>query len=68
MLLSDRRRTLIFLCMAGMEAAWITPFALLLFRAAPHLAAAYGLVLLGLLGWILALELIRSNGDGVAAV
>lgn len=60
MLLSDRRRTLIFLCMAGMEAAWIAPFVLLFFRGASPLVT-YGLLLIGLLLWILVLELLGRS-------
>ncbi len=61
MLLADRRRTLIFLCMAGMEAAWITPFVLLMFRPTPSTPVAYGVVLAGLLAWILILELLGRS-------
>jgi hypothetical protein len=66
-LLSERRRSLIFLCMAGMEAAWITPFVLLLFRPpAPSVQetrpmVVYAIVLAGLLAWVLMLELLGRS-------
>jgi hypothetical protein len=66
-LLSERRRSLIFLCMAGMEAAWITPFVLLLFRPPTPLVrdarpvVAFAVILAGLLVWILVLELLGRS-------
>ena len=32
MLLSDRRRGLIYFCLAGIEVSWITPFVALMFH------------------------------------
>jgi hypothetical protein len=67
MLLSERRRSLIFLCMTGMEAAWITPFVLLLFPSpAPFVresraSVAFASILAGLLAWILVLELLGRS-------
>jgi len=61
MLLSDRRRALLYLCLAGMEAAWATPFFLLLYRRTPSIWAAYGLLLGALLAWILVLDLLNRT-------
>lgn len=59
MLLSNRRRGLIYLSLAGMEIAWITPFVALLFYVqgwewSP--IAVYGRLFALLLVWMLALE------------
>ena len=62
MLLANRRMTLLYLCLAGMEAAWITPFWLLIFTPAPAPWIAYAGVLAGLLIWTLALELMSRTG------
>jgi NhaP-type Na+/H+ and K+/H+ antiporter len=61
MLLSERRRALIYLCLAGMEAAWATPFLLLLYRRMPSVWAAYGVLLGALLAWILVLDLLNRT-------
>jgi hypothetical protein len=61
MLLADRRMRLIYLCLAGMEAAWITPFWLLIYRPARAPWLAYGTILAGLLAWTLALELLSRT-------
>jgi hypothetical protein len=61
MLLSDRTRALLYLCLAGMEAAWATPFFLLLYRRMPFIWAAYGLLLGALLAWILVLDLLNRT-------
>ena len=62
MFLANRRMTLLYLCLAGMEAAWITPFWLLIFAFAPLRWAAYAGVLAGLLIWSLTLELMSRTG------
>jgi hypothetical protein len=62
MFLANRRMTLLYLCLAGMEAAWITPFWLLIFTPAPSPWIAYAGVLAGLLIWTLALELMSRTG------
>jgi hypothetical protein len=61
MLLSDRRRALLYLCLAGMEAAWATPFFLLLYRRMPSVWTAYGVLLGALLAWILVLDLLNRT-------
>jgi hypothetical protein len=61
MLLSERRRALLFLCLAGMEAAWATPFWLLLYRQMPSIWAAYAVLLGALLAWILVLDLLNRT-------
>jgi hypothetical protein len=61
MLLSDRRRALLYFCLAGMEAAWATPFFLLLYRRMPSVWAAYGVLLGALLAWILVLDLLNRT-------
>jgi len=67
MLLSDRRRGLIYFCLAGMEIAWIAPFVGLLlyvqgWESAP--LAVFGRLLAILLLWMLALELLnRLHAD-----
>jgi hypothetical protein len=61
MLLSEGRRALIYLCLAGMEAAWATPFFLLLYRQMPSVWAAYALLLGTLLAWILVLDLLNRT-------
>jgi len=57
-LLSDRRTALIFGCLAVMESAWIAPFFLLFSGAALSPLAGLGLMLAGLLAWMLALDLL----------
>lgn len=62
MLLSGHRQGLIYLCLAGMEIAWITPFVALLFHQQglgwlPMIA--FGRLLTVLLIWVLALELMN---------
>jgi hypothetical protein len=61
MLLSERRRALLYLCLAGMEAAWATPFWLLLYRKMPSIWAAYAVLLGALLAWILVLDLLNRT-------
>jgi Domain of unknown function (DUF4129) len=61
MLLSDRLRSLVYLCLAGLEAAWATPFFLLLYRQMPSVWAAYALLLGALLAWILVLDLLNRT-------
>lgn len=62
MLLGDRRRGLMYLCLAGMEIAWITPFATLLLHQY-GLGWSAGLTFLRLLSallvWILVLDLLN---------
>jgi hypothetical protein len=48
---------LLYLCLAGMEAAWITPFWLLIYASRPPWTA-YVALLAGLLAWTLVLELL----------
>jgi hypothetical protein len=58
MLLAGRRRGLIFLCLAGMEMAWATPFFLVFCRPAaawPPLTAFGGLLAVQVV-WLLAIE------------
>jgi len=62
MLLSDRRRGLIYFCLVGMEIAWTTPFVALMFHLqgcgwSPMtvFARLFGVLLL----WMLALELLN---------
>ncbi len=62
MLLTNRRIALLYLCLAGMEAAWITPFWLIIYTPAPPPWAAYGCLLAGLLAWMLILELLSRAG------
>jgi hypothetical protein len=61
MLLTNRRHRLIHFCLAGMEIAWIAPIILLLYP--PFLnrgvLPAYGFLLAGLLGWMIAIDLIN---------
>jgi hypothetical protein len=61
MLLSDRKRALLYLCLAGMEAAWATPFFLLLYQRMPSVWVAYGVLLGALLAWILVLDLLNRT-------
>lgn len=58
MLLSNRRLALIYLCLAGMEAAWATPLWLLLYRPELSPWAAFAALLAALLAWMLVLELL----------
>ncbi len=62
MFLANRRIALLYLCLAGMEAAWITPFWLIIYAPAPPPWAAYGCLLAGLLAWTLILELLSRAG------
>ena len=62
MLLTTRRTSLIYLCLAGMEAAWLTPLWLLMYRPAAPLALAYAGLLAVLLAWTVALELLSRTG------
>ena len=62
MFLTNRRMTLLYLCLAGMEAAWITPLWLLIFTPAPSPWISYAGVLAGLLIWTLTLELMSRTG------
>jgi hypothetical protein len=62
MFLANRRMTLLFLCLTGMEAAWITPFWLLIFTLAPSPWISYAGILAGLLIWTLTLELMSRTG------
>ncbi len=62
MFLANRRSALLYLCLAGMEAAWITPFWLIIYAPAPPPWAAYGSLLAGLLAWTLVLELLSRAG------
>ncbi len=62
MLLTNRRTALIHLCLAGMEAAWLTPFWLTVYPQAPVLWGAFALLLAGLLAWMLVLELLSRSG------
>lgn len=62
MLLANRRIALIHLCLAGMQAAWIVPPWLLLYRDAPVLWGSYTLLLAALLAWMLLLELLSRTG------
>jgi hypothetical protein len=64
MLLAERRRSLIYLCLAGMEAAWATPFWLLLYRQMPSVWVAYAVFLCALLAWILVLDLLNRTQVG----
>jgi hypothetical protein len=61
MLLADRRRGLLFFCLAGMEIGWLTPFFLLFYR--PSEGQSPWLAFLGLFGvlisFILMLELLN---------
>ena len=62
MFLANRRMTLLYLCLAGMEAAWITPLWLLIYTLAPPPWISYAGVLAGLLVWTLVLELLSRTG------
>jgi hypothetical protein len=64
MLLSDRRRALVYLCMAGMEAAWATSFFLLFYQQMPSVWLAYAFLLGALLAWILVLDLLNRTQVG----
>jgi hypothetical protein len=61
MLLSDRLRSLLYLCLAGLEAAWATPFFLLLYRRMPSVWVTYAMLLGALLAWILVLDLLNRT-------
>ncbi len=62
MLLTNRRVALIYLCLAGMEAAWLLPLWLLAYRGAPAPLASFAILFVGLLAWMLALELLSLAG------
>lgn len=62
MLLTNRRVALIYLCLAGTEAAWLLPLWLLAYRAAPAPLASFAILFGGLLAWMLALELLSRAG------
>ncbi len=62
MLLTNRRVALIYLCLAGMEAAWLLPLLLLAYRAAPAPLASFAILFGALLAWMLALELLSRAG------
>ena len=62
MFLGNRRIALLYLCLAAMEAAWMTPFWLIIYAAAPSARVAYGCLLAGLLAWTLTLELLSRAG------
>ncbi len=62
MLLANRRIALIYGCLAGMEAAWATPFWLLIFQPAMSPGGAFAALLAALLAWMLVLELL-SRAD-----
>lgn len=62
MLLSNRRIALIYLCLAGIEAAWLLPLWLLAYRAAPGIWISYAILLASLLIWMLVLELLSRAG------
>ena len=62
MLLTNRRIALIYGCLTGMEAAWATPFWLLIFRPEVSPWGAFAALLAALLAWMLVLELLsRAN-------
>lgn len=56
MLLADRRRGLLFFCLAGMDIGWLTPFFLLFYR--PSAGQSPWLAFLGLFGVLIAFILI----------
>jgi hypothetical protein len=60
MLLSNRRVASIHFCIAGMQAAWILPFWLLVYRVASPVVAYIGL-LAALLAWMIVLELLSRT-------
>ena len=62
MFIGNRRIALLHLCLAGMEAAWITPLWLVFYRPAPSPWGAFGCLLAGLVVWMLTLELL-SRAD-----
>lgn len=67
MFLANRRLTLLHLCLLGMEAAWATPFFLVIYAPAPNAPspspwAAYGFLLAGLIAWTLTLEALSRAG------
>lgn len=61
MLLSNRRAVLIHFCLAAMQAAWITPFWLLLYRSALAPWISFAQLLGVLLAWMLVLELLSRT-------
>jgi len=62
MLLTNRRVSLVFFCLAGMEVAWFTPFWLLVYRPArASVGWAYLLLLAALVAWTLVLELLSRT-------
>ncbi len=58
MFFANRRLALLYLCLVGMEAAWATPFWLVIYAPAPPPWVAYGFLLAGLMAWALTLELL----------
>jgi hypothetical protein len=62
MFFTSRRSALLYLCLAGMEVAWITPFWLIIYAPAPPPWSAYLSLLVGLLAWTLVLELLSRAG------
>ncbi|MCX6031270.1 MAG: DUF4129 domain-containing protein [Chloroflexi bacterium] len=62
MLLTTRRTSLIYFCLAGMEAAWLTPLWLLMYRPPVPLGLTYAGILAILLAWTVALELLSRTG------
>lgn len=58
MLLSNRRVALIHLCVACLEAAWLAPFCLAVYQPASSPWIAFGILLAGLLAWMVILELL----------
>jgi len=62
MLLTNRRVSLVFFCLAGMEVAWFTPVWLLIYQPARASAGlTYALLLAALVAWTLALELLSRT-------
>ncbi len=62
MLLTNRRVSLVFFCLAGMEIAWFTPFWLLLYPPArASIGLTYALLLAALVAWTLILELLSRT-------
>lgn len=58
MLLSNRRIALLHLLLAGIQATWISALFLFLWPRALPVGTGYGIVVAGLLAWMLALELL----------
>lgn len=62
MFLANRRLALLYLCLIGLEAAWATPFWLVIYAPAPPPWMAYGFLFAGLLAWTLTLEVLSRAG------